>query len=218
MSTARKSFDRLATVYLALERLAFGRDLERARFRHLAELRDCQRILVFGEGDGRCLQRLVRIARHAQIDCIDVSRAMIDRARQRLSADDAIRVTFRCADARTVQPPPGIYDGVATFFFLDCFTDAEAVAIVQNIRQSLHGAAIWLFADFTAPASGWRRFRARAWLKLLYTFFRWQTDLTARALPHSEKHIEAAGFWPARRVKLQHGLLTTTMYRRTETN
>lgn len=216
MSVTRRSFDRLAAIYHGLEWLAFGRDLERARFRYLQELRDCRCVLVLGEGDGRCLQRLVQVAPAARIDCIDISAAMIDRARQRLSAADHTRVTFRCADARSVELPLDSYDGVTTLFFLDCFTDAEVATIVGKVQESLRSSATWLFADFTAPASGWQRARAQVWLKVLYTFFRWQTDLTALTLPHSEKHIEAAGFRPVNRTKLQQGLLTTEVYRRSE--
>ncbi|MFI5356043.1 MAG: hypothetical protein ACHQ4G_01785, partial [Opitutales bacterium] len=62
MSAPSDRFGRLAAIYQPLEFLALGRDLERARFTLLPHLRDCTRILVPGDGDGRCLARLAAIA------------------------------------------------------------------------------------------------------------------------------------------------------------
>jgi ubiquinone/menaquinone biosynthesis C-methylase UbiE len=212
MTTQRSSFDRLARVYRVLEYLAFGRDLERARFCYLEQLGDCREILVLGEGDGRCLARLVTIAPTAHIHCIDASPAMLDRAGRRLSAADQARVTFSCVDARALELPTAKYDAVTTFFFLDCFTTTEVRSMVHRIRNSLCPRAIWLFADFALPARGWARWRARLWLGILYAFFRWQTGLTARALPDAEPTIEAAGFVPVLASEFQQGLLRSRVY------
>src|SRR5690606_35643402 len=46
-------FVRVARIYHALERLAFGRALERARFALLPALAGCRDVLVLGDGDGR---------------------------------------------------------------------------------------------------------------------------------------------------------------------
>ena len=67
MESAPANFDRLAGIYRLLEFLAFGRDLERARFRLLETLAECHSVLVLGEGDGRCLARLARVAPEARI-------------------------------------------------------------------------------------------------------------------------------------------------------
>ena len=65
----KSGFDRLARSYRTLELLAFGRDLERARFAWLPALADRKSILVLGEGDGRCLARLAALAPAARIHC-----------------------------------------------------------------------------------------------------------------------------------------------------
>lgn len=210
------SFDRLAQNYRALEFLAFGRDLERARFRHLERLRHCRRILVLGEGDGRCLARLVQIAPEARIHCLDLSAAMLARAAARLVGTPAAeRVAFEQADILAGGPLPADCDAVTTFFFLDCFTAEQAAGIVARVQAALRPEALWLFADFALPPHGLARRRARAWLAVLYTFFRWQTGLPARELPPSENLIGQVGFTLEAADELQHGLLRTAVFQRT---
>lgn len=194
MSTSR-SFDRLAGIYRVLEYAAFGRDLERARFAHLDRLRECRSILVLGEGDGRCLERLVSAAPSAHIDCLDLSSAMLARAARRLAGREAAtRVDFRQADLLTESLPQGNYDAVVTFFFLDCFTAVQAESVMARIKTSLQPGALWLWADFSLPDRGMARWRARVWLALLYAYFRWQTGLAARELPPVESFFTKHNF------------------------
>ncbi len=211
----RTGFDALAPVYRALEFLAFGRDLERARFAHLACLRECRSILVLGEGDGRCLERLVGAAPQARIDCLDLSPAMLARAAARLAGRAAAaRVSFREADLLATPLPAARYDAVVTCFFLDCFTAEQAAAVMNRIEGSLQPGARWLWADFALPAGGFARWRARRWVGLLYLFFRWQTGLDARELPPVGENFAAAGWKPVADLTLQHGLLRSAVFTR----
>lgn len=215
MSTYAANFDPLVRVYRALEVIAFGGDLERARFCLLDRLGDRRSILVLGEGDGRALMRLVQIAPQARIHCIDSSRAMIDRAQARLAgaaAED--RVTFECADALTCEFAAGRYDAVITLFFLDCFDGAQAADIVKRVNAALSADAVWLFADFVLPPRGIARLRAKAWLGLLYAFFRWQTGLRTHELPPSEDLIIGSGFHRVATQDFQWGLLRSAFFKR----
>ncbi len=207
-------FDRLARVYRALELAAFGRDLERARFCLLDRLASCARILVFGEGDGRALARLVGIARHAQIHCVELSPAMIDRAAQRLGEADRARVIFHQADALTSPLPDGPFDAVTTMFFLDCFTEPQVRGLVTKIAATLAPEAAWLWADFRLPDRGWARLRARTTIALLYAFFRWETGIPAQQLPPAERIISEAGFTTRERLDRQGGMVRTRLFAR----
>ncbi len=204
-------FDHLARIYRALELLAFGKDLERARFAWLPELADRQSILILGEGDGRCLVRLLTLAPQARFHCVDSSPGMLARAQARVRPEDVGRIEFECADARAVTLVRGRYDAVVTLFFLDCFSAENVQRLVERVGAALQPGACWLFADFVLPASGWRRWRARAWLGVLYCFFRWQTRLTARELPPSEAILAEAGWREDRRQEFQAGLLRTVL-------
>ncbi len=212
MKTPAHGFNRLARVYRAIEFLAFGGDLERARFCFLERLRDCRNILILGEGDGRCLAQLLETAPAARIHCLDLSAGMLARARARLSTSAAARVTFEQADLLTHALPTATYDAVITFFFLECFTPGQTAGIVARVRASLQPGATWLFADFVLPPRGFARLRAQAWVGLLYLFFRWQTNLTARFLPPSEELIEQAGLERTALRVLQGGLVHSAVY------
>ncbi len=218
MSRAPRSFDRLARVYRFLEFLAFGSTLEQARFCLLEEIKDRRAILVLGEGDGRCLARLVRLAPEAQITCVDFSAAMLARAAAGIAPADRARISFHRADVLVAPLPAGSYDAAVTLFFLDCFTPAQAAELVGRISASLRPDALWLWADFQLPAGGPVRWRAQVWLKILYAFFRWQTGLPARELPPAEALITVAGFAPAAHRDFSGGLLRSVVFRRRDAN
>ncbi|MFI5358069.1 MAG: class I SAM-dependent methyltransferase, partial [Opitutales bacterium] len=154
------------------------------------------------------------IAPAARIDCLDLSPGMLARARRRV-ATAGNRITFRPGDILTEPLPARNYDAVVTCFFLDCFNDCQAAVVVGRIAASLRPGARWLWADFTLPPRGPARWRARLWLAVLYGFFRWQTGISARALPDSEALIAGAGFHCVAQHTRQWGLLRTAVYRST---
>jgi ubiquinone/menaquinone biosynthesis C-methylase UbiE len=215
MKSSAARFDPLARVYHALEILAFGGDLARARFQFLDQLAGRRSILILGEGDGRCLARLLPLAPAARIHCVDASPAMLARAAARIAGQPGReRVTWECADALAVNLPAAHYDAVITLFFLDCFDSGPAAGLVTRIQAALQPGAVWLFADFVLPERGLARLRARVWLTVLYAFFRWSTGLRTRELPPSESLILTAGFRRQSVVDFQHGLLRSALFNR----
>jgi len=190
------NFDSLAKIYSTLEWLAFGGGLERARFCLLNHLRDCQDILLLGEGDGRCLARLVKIAPSAHFHYVDGSPAMLARAASRLHEQDRARVTFTCADALAWSPPPASYDAVVTLFFLDCFSENEVKTLVAKLQPALRSGSKWLWVDFILPTHGLARLRAQILLPIMYAFFRWRTGLATKILPPSEEILCSAHWQP----------------------
>jgi ubiquinone/menaquinone biosynthesis C-methylase UbiE len=207
-------YDRLAGCYRLLETLAFGRALERARFRHFDHLHNRKRILLLGDGDGRGLALALRIAPHAQIDSLDSSAGMLTRASRRLSPEELTRVTFLHADAFAASYPAETYDAVTTLFFLDCFSGEQVERLIERLRPALTKDALWLHADFALPPAGWARLRARVWLTIMFWFFRWQTGRPAtQALPPAETLFESAGFVPLAHASWQHGFLVSTLFR-----
>jgi len=215
MSAPGNGFDGLARWYRALEFAAFGRDLERARFGFLGRMAGCGDILLLGEGDGRCAARLAALAPRARIHCVDSSPGMIAAASRRIAAAGAgARVTFECADLRTFSPASCGYDAVATLFVLDCFDADGVAAVVSRVSPGLRPGAAWLFADFVVPPGGFARLRARAWLAVLYAFFRWRTGLGVSALPPSEDILASAGWRRTEWLDLSGGLLRSAVFER----
>lgn len=207
-----RGYDQLARVYRLIEFLAFGRALERARFHHFDRLRDCKRILLLGDGDGRGLVLACRLAPHARIDSVDFSAGMLDRAARRLRPEDRARVTLHQADALTAAFPPNTYDAVTTLFFLDCFSDAQVRAFIAHLRPALTPNALWLHTDFVLPSRGFHRLRAHVMLTLMFAFFRRQTGLTVRSLPDSETLIHSAGFHRIAESSCQGGFIRSVVF------
>lgn len=188
------NFDPLAKVYKLLELGAFGGALERARFAHIDQLAGCDDILLLGDGDGRFLERVLKVCPGARVRSIDASAEMLRIAAGRPSPADRARVAFECSDALTADLPASAYDGVATLFFLDCFTDEQVSQLVGRISRAVRPSGTWLFADFAVPDRGVSRAAAVALMSALYAFFRFTTGISARNLPDSETHIVRAGF------------------------
>lgn len=215
MKGAHSGFDHLARGYRILEFLAFGSDLERARFAFLDRIAGSSEILLLGEGDGRCAERLARLAPGARIHCVDSSGGMIERASRRIAAAGAgDRVTFECTDALSFSPGPASFDAVATLFFLDCLEEAKVSSIVGRIDASLRPGARWLFADFVLPRRGLARLRARAWVGILYAFFRVASSLRTSELPPSEEILLRAGWGRTACRDFQFGLLRSAVFER----
>jgi cyclopropane fatty-acyl-phospholipid synthase-like methyltransferase len=192
--TSAASFARLAITYRWLEWIAFGRTLERARNEYLPLLGDARSLLILGEGDGRHLCDVLTAAPLAHVRSIDSSTGMLSNAARRVAAlGMEERVHFEHADVRTAAYPRGAYDAVLTPFVLDCFRSDEVKAIVGLVSASLRPGAYWLLTDFVLPAGWGARLHARAWLAVLYPFFRWQTRIEARTLPSSEAILQAHG-------------------------
>lgn len=212
MTTA--NFDGVARVYLWMERLAFGRALERARFAHVDALAACESILLLGDGDGRFLERLLVVAPGSRVHSVDASAAMLALAAARVAPADRARVTLERADAQTFPLRPAAYDAVVTLFFLDCFTDDAMTRLVAKVAASIRPGGAWLFADFAVPDRGWRRWYSRVVVGGLYVFFRWRARVSARRLPDSERAIAAAGFRAIATRAFAQGLLRSVLFRR----
>jgi ubiquinone/menaquinone biosynthesis C-methylase UbiE len=181
----------LAPWYRWIEYVAFGRALERSRFVFLHRAAHARRVLILGEGDGRVLERLLRIAPRAQFDVIESSAAMIDLARRRIGRSS--RVDFRHGNALDIGLPVAEYDAVVACFFLDCFTEDELHSLLRRVAPALLPGAMWLISEFAIPAKGWRRWHARAWIGTMYRFFNISTGLRARTLPPIGKMLQDAG-------------------------
>jgi len=203
------SFDRLAPHYGWMECLLAGGKLQRMRTRWLPELPIPRRALLAGEGHGRFLIELCRVAPEAEIVCADSSSGMLSAARRRLERHglSSARVRFERQDFLRSSGIAGHFDLVATHFFLDCFPPAQLAAVIQEIARAAAEKAHWLVADFRTPPRGPARLRARSILALMYGFFRCATRLPARTLTPPDPFLAAEGFQLRSRQTSEWGLL-----------
>lgn len=190
------SFDPIARHYRWLEAVVFGGALQRSRTRWIYEIPTPRRAVVVGEGNGRFLCELVKAHPATEIDCVDASSRMLERARDRLSREAAgagARVRFQQRDIRS-WTPSNSYDLVVSHFVLDCFESDEVEAIVEKLAHAASPGAVWLLADFTIPKQGWKRAAAQFLLAVMYTFFRVTTGITARTLVDPAPYLAKNGF------------------------
>ena len=202
--------DPIARAYRWLEYLGFGQELERRRFRFLAELVNSRRVLVLGEGDGRFLGRFAREC-PAAIDCVDSSKTMLKIAHER-TGERLIRYVL--ADARTEPFPNTGYDLVVTHFFLDCFNADDLAQLVKRVAEAAVPDAQWLVSEFRQPQSGCRAAWAWLWLRGLYCFFGLATGLRTQRLTDHHPLLAQNGFRIERQETSWFGLLASELWRR----
>lgn len=206
-----KGYNRLASSYVWLERVAFGRALIKARLALLAELNGAKSILVLGEGDGRFLASLLEHLPHAQIVVIEQSPKMIARAKKRLTS--LKRVRFVCADALTVSLDES-FDVIVTCFFLDLFDDAQIAQLMQRVIPYLKLSGFWYYADFVVPRASLEKIYALLYLKLMFWFFAWQTSFKQTQLVNPHSFFLATGFTLKLERRSHFNFLTTRLYQK----
>ena len=209
------NFDPLARPYRWLEYLSMGPYLERCRFHWLPKLKRAQRALVYGDGDGRFLVRLLAQDPSLIVDAVDISAAMLRQVGKRVLGieADAQRLHLHHADARSFTPPRSDYDLVVAHFFLDCFNQQEIAAILQHLKPSLAVGATALISDFAIPPSGAGSLVGRTIVWVLYRIFGLVTGLRTRRLPNYAELLVAEGFVLMERKTWLGGLLVSELWR-----
>lgn len=209
-------FDRLARLYFWMEYFSFGPYLQRCRCLRLGELRNRERALVYGDGDGRFLRELARVAPALQIIALDASAAMLRRAQLRLPANASVQ--WVNADARQWDPPRSKFDLIVSHFFLDCFDEDEVAGIVSRVNAAAAEDAIWVISEFAIPGGPFAGRAGRFIVSALYLAFGWMTGLTVRQLPDYAGVLRNAGWQLEDRRQLLRGLLISEVWRRAPLN
>ena len=209
-------FDRLAPHYRWMEAILAGNKLQRCRTAFLDEVRQAQRVLILGEGNGRFLLECRRKLGAARVTCVDASATMLALAQNRLQTHcfDLARTEFVHADALQWTPPSGTFDLIVTHFFLDCFRPDQLQQIIGTLSRAAAPSATWLVTDFQVPSAGLRHYRAQVVHWMMYSFFRLVTRLPASRLTCPDGLLEAHGFTLRTRQELDWGLLHTDLWMR----
>jgi ubiquinone/menaquinone biosynthesis C-methylase UbiE len=198
-----------------MEYFSFGPYLQQCRILRLDEAAGQHRALVYGDGDGRFLAKLVKRAPDIQAAAVDASAAMLRQAAGKLP--DGSRVRLAHADALNCEPaqfPEAPFDLVVSHFFLDCFTEPEIALLLSRVKKAVSEDAIWIVSDFAIPQRAPARQIAALIVRGLYLAFGLLTRLTTRRLPDHGRVMQEAGWRLEDRRKLLFGLLTSERWRR----
>jgi SAM-dependent methyltransferase len=202
--------DFIAGSYRWLEYLAFGRALERHRFRFLADAAGARRALILGDGDGRFLGRFAA-ASEASIDYVDLSARMLELARGEVNKRGAGgRANYHRGDALMFPLAPAAYDLIATHFFLDCLNERDLERLIERAARASEPGALWLISEFRRPS--W----AAPLLAALYLFFRVTTGLTTNRLTDHRPLLRKHGFRLTREETSRLGLLASELWVRSQ--
>jgi SAM-dependent methyltransferase len=209
------SFDLLAPHYGWMEKVLAGPRLQRVRMTWIGELAGCRRLLVAGVGHGPDLAAVLRAHPRLHVTCLDASAGMLRHARARAyrAGADLSRLAFVHAALPEWRPAQG-FDAIATHFFLDCFPPEALAAVIVTLADAATPEARWIVSDFTVPAHGWRRWRARAIHTLMYQFFRVTTRLAAQRWTNPDPLLERTGFRLTGRRTSEWGLLQADFWQR----
>jgi ubiquinone/menaquinone biosynthesis C-methylase UbiE len=198
--------DSIAPHYWWIERLGFGRALERRRRWFLPDLDHTRRALVLGDGDGRFLRELLRRNPAVEADYVDLSRRMLDQARRRAGVN---RVVYKQADAREVEFAPNKYDLIATHFFFDCFDQRDLTTLIARIAGAAKPGARWVVSEFCTSTIA-----ARLLVRMLYLFFRITTGLKTCKLADHRPLLRSHGFRVAHSSPSRGGFVVSELWER----
>lgn len=207
------SFDHLAPHYRWMEAVTAGPLLQRARTTWLDAIEGRQQVLCAGEGPGRFLDALV--SRHPSVAAtyLDASPGMARVAQRRVHGSSG-EVHWLQVDVTTWDPPPRVFDVIATHFMLDCFAPSTLRSVVHRLAAAATHDAIWLVTDFAVPPRGLLRWRAQAMLAVMYASFRATTGIDASVLTEPDEYLQLEGFRLAGRRTSSLGLIRADLWRR----
>lgn len=187
MTTPLNSFNWIAGIYDGLARLIFGKAFLKAQCFFLDELKTRSKILIIGGGTGWILRELLLVNTTCEVDYIEASSKMLEKARGQISPSDKDRVNFVLGTEDSIDGRTQ-YDAVITNFFLDLF-NASLNEVVQKISSVLSKGSIWLVTDFVDQRKWWHQLM----LQVMYAFFRLTTGIEAKQLPDYEGSLAKAG-------------------------
>jgi ubiquinone/menaquinone biosynthesis C-methylase UbiE len=145
-------FGHLARLYRWMEYFSFGPYLQQCKVLRISEIAQCQRALVYGDGDGRFLAALARRLPKIQVIAVDASGEMLHQSAQRLPSRAEVRLVHADAlDCDVAGFPEAPFDLIVTHFFLDCFNETDIVSLLSRVDAAVKENALWVVSEFAIP-------------------------------------------------------------------
>lgn len=198
-----KGFNFLAPFYDRLARMIIGKDIVHSQVYFLERFSQCKRLLIIGGGTGALLNEICSNYPYIEIDYIDLSPGMIDRARKRMKHNSHVRFIQGTEN----DLPSHHYDGVITNFFLDMFEEKRLGTVIEKIKESLGKEAIWLVTDFVNER---KTHAIKLWC--MYRFFRVITQIEAAHLSDWRGHMMEAGLKLTESRKFNNEFIASHVY------
>jgi len=188
----KSNFDLVASFYPLLEQIVFGSTLSRARRFFIPRVREGNKILLIGEGNGRFLFEMVKQTSSASVTVVDSSARMLASAARRIATVDCCSgIELIHADILEWRAPAAHYDWIVTHFFLDLFPPCRIRRVVEKISRLATEDSLWINVDFTSKNQSLRQ-KLLIWAQ--YRFFQISAGIEASRLFDARPSIRQAGW------------------------
>jgi tRNA (cmo5U34)-methyltransferase len=216
MRASLPSFDFIAPVYDVLAGLVFRDAQKKAQCRFLSEIPAGATVLILGGGTGCILPELFLKSNPSQVLYLEASRAMLEKARQRMQGLPQARlVEFRLGTEQDLLPQE-TFSVIITPFVLDLFTTQEVTTMVQRLSQALAPQGIWLHTDFFLSSRPAQRLWQKPLLWGMYRFFGLVSGISGKTLPPMHQIFRQAGFTSSRQALFFHGFIKAQVWQKSQ--
>lgn len=205
-ASLRASYQRIARVYDVF--VPYVSSGARTRARSWLDVEDGEWVLDVGTGTGLALLPLAEANSTGWTEGVDLSPAMLDRARQRMANAPHSRYGLRHADATTLPYPDDTFDAVFSSYVLDVLARSDIRAALQEMHRVLRPEGRLVLVYLTSP----KRTVERLWTALAYAV----PSLAGGARPVSLQHpLRESGFEPDVRTTCRQAGLRSAITRAT---
>lgn len=212
---AGKGFDRITSFYDVMACVFSFNRINISQLAFLSHLSTQKTALLLGGGTGHFLQKLLEQNKDIHITYVEVSGKMLYYAKKRIKKNkpDALhRVTFVCADVEDLEWER--YDLIVCNYFLDLFDNSFVEVLSKKFKDSLTPQGLLYVTDFNIPeTNGLLKWSTETGLKVLYSFFRWTTQLDTKQLPDIEQLLKEQHFYVSNSKVYLGGILMCRLYR-----
>lgn len=161
-ASLRASYHGIARVYDAL--VPYVSSEARKIARYWLDVDNGERVLDVGTGTGLAFFPLAEANSRGWTEGIDLSPAMLDRARQRMTNGSHARYGLRYADARTLPFPEATFDAVFSSYLLDILAPSDIRAALLEMQRVLRPNGRLVLVYLTNP----ERTVEHLWTRLAY--------------------------------------------------
>lgn len=150
-AAARDQYRLAAAFYDLLARVYSGGQIQACKTAFVSRIRPGERVLIAGAGQGR--DALAAARRGAEVTAVDLSRAMLERARRHLLRSPDLRVELVHGDVLRLSEDRR-YSWVIANFFLNLFREPEARALLGKLAGLTESGGRMVIGDFAPPHGG----------------------------------------------------------------
>lgn len=205
----KTNFDSVAWCYDFLSQLVFGSKIKSSQLILLDHIKDNSKVLIIGGGTGWIIKELLAVKAVLQIDYVESSLKMLDKARFIHAMHTNTLVRFIHGDENSIEQNAQ-YDVVLACYFFDLFPQNRLDGVVFKLTNSLKQNGCMLVADFMLNAKP--TIVQRLLLKVMYLFFNFFCSVEAKSLAPLAAVLKKNGLEKTSSVDTYGGFIRSEVY------